>query len=112
MAQITEQFAADMLGRAERGLHPQFTVWEAKQLLLAWQEREALRKDAERLDWMSQREARVGWNREGDLCRVWVRNDDEDDMRFDPVCGWDKFFNTHREAIDAAMQAERDLAAA
>lgn len=48
MGQITEQFAADMLDRAERGLHPQFTVWEAKQLLMAWQERETLRKDAER----------------------------------------------------------------
>ena len=52
LGQITEQFAADMLDRAERGLRPQFTVWEAKQLLLAWQEREKLRKDAERYRWL------------------------------------------------------------
>lgn len=44
MGQITQQFAADMLERVERGLHPAFTVWEAKQLLTAWLDRERMRE--------------------------------------------------------------------
>lgn len=61
-----------------------------------------LSKDAERLDWMSSREARIGWNREGDMCWVWLRDDDE-------ACGWStdwsRSFDSHRDAIDAAMKA-------
>jgi hypothetical protein len=59
--------------------------------------------DAKRLDWMSSREAWIGWNREGDMCRVWRRGEDEDDFRPEPVCGWSTFFDDHRAAIDAAM---------
>jgi hypothetical protein len=69
--------------------------------------REPGRTDAERLDWMSEHEARVCWNREGDLCSVWVRTDDEDDMRFEPVCGWAAKFDNHRAAIDAAITLTR-----
>jgi hypothetical protein len=55
---------------------------------------------------MSQHEARIGWNREGDMCSVWVRvEDDVDDMRFTPVCGWAAKFDNHRDAIDAAIKA-------
>lgn len=59
-------------------------------------------RDAGRLDWMSEHEVCLRWNHEGDLCRVWVRTDDEDDNEFEPVCGWGRAFNTAREAIDAA----------
>jgi hypothetical protein len=101
MGQITEQFAADMLGRAERGLHPQFTVWEAKQLLLAWQEREALRKDAER--YRFEREHRFQW--------------------FEPTRHWRLFTaldktvhegvaDTYDDAVDAAMRATAHSATA
>lgn len=61
--------------------------------------------DERRLRWMSEHEARICWNRKGDACRVFVRTDDEDDMRFEPVCGWDKFFDHPSSAIDAAIAA-------
>lgn len=71
----------------------------------------ALRKRAEeaeadsaRLHWMSTNGAWVAWNREGDMCRVFVRSDDADDFSPTPVCGWDKFFDTARAAIDAARK--------
>lgn len=62
---------------------------------------ERLQADATRLDWMSAYEARIGWNREGDMCRVWVREDDTGD--FVPVSGWKIAFEDPRSAIDAAM---------
>ena len=62
-------------------------------------------KDAGRLNAMSEHEWRIGWNREGDLCRVWA--EDMEGNR-DPVCGWDKFFPDHRAAIDAAIGAKHD----
>lgn len=68
-------------------------------------ELEAAKKDAGRLDWMSEHEARIGWNREGDLCRVWIQN--YDDGAWLPVCGWDKLFDTPRQAIDDAMSQEK-----
>jgi hypothetical protein len=71
---------------------------------------EPVAKDAERLNWMSEHEAWIGWNREGDLCSVWRRSDDKDDYTPEPVCGWGKQFNTHREAIDAAMLASAPTA--
>ena len=49
MAQITEAFVLDMMTACERKEHPPLTVHEAQQLLHAWREREALRKDAEGL---------------------------------------------------------------
>ena len=52
MAQITENMVLDMLTACERNEHPPLTVWEAKQLLHAWREREALRKDADLLAWV------------------------------------------------------------
>lgn len=36
MGQITEHFARSMLAHCDRGEHPPLTVWEAKQLLVAW----------------------------------------------------------------------------
>lgn len=60
-----------------------------------------LRADAERLDWMSSREAWIGWTRANELCRAFRRDEDGDVY---PECGWDKFFGTARDAIDAAMQ--------
>lgn len=62
-------------------------------------------RDAARLDWMAQHEARIGWNREGDACRVWVRSDDPSDPDPVPVCGWAKTFDNPRAAIDAAIDA-------
>jgi hypothetical protein len=72
-------------------------------------ELERVRMDAARLDWMSTHEARIGWNREGEACRVWVQADEEDDHPT-PVCGWERFFNSHREAIDAAMNTKGESA--
>lgn len=64
-------------------------------------ENAGLRKDAERLDWMSSCEAWIGWTRDNELCRAFRRDEDGDVY---PVCGWDKFFDTARDAIDAAME--------
>lgn len=61
---------------------------------------EALRADAERLDWMSQNQARLRWNREGDMCRVWMATDEGD---FEPVSS--ERFDNPRAAIDAARKA-------
>jgi hypothetical protein len=36
MAQITEQFARDMMACCERGEVPPLTVWEVRQLLFFW----------------------------------------------------------------------------
>lgn len=65
---------------------------------------ERLQVDAKRIDWMSTYEARIGWNREGDMCRVWVREDEDDTGNFVPVCGWKIAFEDPRSAIDAAMR--------
>lgn len=67
---------------------------------------ERLRADAERLNWMSEHEARIGWNREGDACRVWVRTDNDELAAWLPVCGWNVNFPDHRAAIDAARKGE------
>lgn len=69
------------------------------------EEIERLRADADRLDWMSTYEARIGWTREGDMCRVWVREDDTGN--FLPVCGWRAAFEDHRSAIDAAIKEQK-----
>ena len=63
---------------------------------------EEAERDAGRLDWMSEHEACIRWNREGDLCGVWVRTDDEEYHEFELVCKCGRAFNTAREAIDAA----------
>ena len=62
-----------------------------------------LKADADRLDWMSRNEARIGWNCEGDMCRVWVQGEDGD---FVPPCGWRVAFEDHRTAIDAAIKEQ------
>lgn len=65
-----------------------------------------LEVDAERLDWLVRYEAWVGWNREGEACRIWKLSDGPDDFRPEPVCGWDNFFDTYRAAIDTARKAK------
>lgn len=85
---------------------------KARETLAAlYAEIDRMHADAVRLDWMSTHEAWIGWNREGDMCRVWVRSDDEDDHTPEPVCGWPKFFDSAREAIDAAMAVRGGVAA-
>jgi len=59
-------------------------------------------KASVRLTWLVEHGARVAWTREGEHCRVF-KNDGEDDY---PVCGWPTFFETGIEAIDAAMASE------
>ena len=52
MAQVTETLVRDELKRVEEGELPMFTRWEYEQLMRAWLDREALRKDAERYRWL------------------------------------------------------------
>lgn len=57
--------------------------------------------DTERLDYMIQREAYVGWTKDGERCRVFKREEEDGAV---PVCGWPNFFDDGRQAIDAAMR--------
>ena len=52
MAQVTETLVRDELKRVEDGYMPMFTLWEFEQLLRGWLDMEALRKDAERLEFL------------------------------------------------------------
>lgn len=67
-------------------------------------ERDALKVDAGRLDYLISTENFIGWNRDGDACRVFTADKPEGDIA--PVSGWSKFFDTGREAIDAAMKEQ------
>jgi hypothetical protein len=55
MAQITETLARDELKRIQEGDQPMLTRLEIEQLLRMWVDSEALRKDAERYDWLRHR---------------------------------------------------------
>jgi Lar family restriction alleviation protein len=59
--------------------------------------------DAARLDYLAENEVWIAWNREGDACRVFVRNEDGEHL---PALGWNcKWSGTARDAIDAAIAA-------
>lgn len=58
--------------------------------------------DSGRLEWMASHEAWVAWSKDGEVCRVFHRNDDGD---IQPIMGWKcPWFDCARDAIDAAMQ--------
>lgn len=59
--------------------------------------------DAARLNFMASHSAWIAWTREGDLCRVFERDECGDSR---PWTGWDKYYGSAREAIDAAIQAQ------
>jgi hypothetical protein len=63
--------------------------------------------DAERLDFLIQHEAWVAFGKDGESCRVFIRNDAGDAM---PILGWGARHWRHnpREAIDSAMAASRN----
>lgn len=63
-----------------------------------------VRELEERALFMYSRGYYIGWNREGDACRVFGRADEE--SGFEPVLGWKSWFNTAEEAINAAMNKE------
>ena len=61
----------------------------------------ACQTDAARVDWLAANEAWVAWSRDGEMCRVFHRDEDGDTK---PIMGWKcPWFSTAREAIDAAM---------
>lgn len=60
----------------------------------------AMREDAARLEWMASREAWIAWSRDGELCRVFHRDEDGDAV---PIMGWNSpWHESARAAIDAA----------
>jgi hypothetical protein len=63
--------------------------------------------DAARLDFMAQHEAWIAWTKDGESCRVFVRDEDGDTG---PLMGWvpEAWGHNAREAIDAAMSASQD----
>lgn len=69
-------------------------------------ELEEARKDAGRLDYMLKESAFVVWSlRDGTIrqCQVWTQDEDE---AYHYPAGEHRFFNTERDAIDAAMTKE------
>lgn len=59
-----------------------------------------LEQDAARLDWMASREAWIAWSKDGEICRVFHRDEEGDAV---PIMGWSSpWFDTARAAIDAA----------
>jgi len=61
-----------------------------------------LRKDRDRLDWLIQHEAYVSHSRDGEVCNVWFRWDDEG-QEGGPAEGYpQKCYHDGRQAIDAA----------
>lgn len=66
-------------------------------------ENEGLAKDAARLDWMIEAGGFIVWTvRDGTIrqCQVWTQDEDE---AFHQPAGEARFFNTTRDAIDAAL---------
>lgn len=63
---------------------------------------EALAVDAERLDWLVAKQAWIQWTvRDGSIRQCQVYDQDEDE-NYLILSGEDRYFNTPREAIDAA----------
>jgi hypothetical protein len=65
-------------------------------------------RDAERLDWVLERQAWVHWaTRDGSIrqCQVYEQDEDEE---YHILSGEDRYFNTERDAIDAAIAASKE----
>lgn len=62
--------------------------------------------DEHRLDYLIKSGSYLGWNRNGLSCRVFSPDIVH---TFKPVCGWNSFFNSGKDAIDAAMKKSRFL---
>jgi hypothetical protein len=67
-------------------------------------------EDAARLDFMAERGAWIAWTKDGESCRVFVRNEDGDTG---PLMGWipEAWAHSAREAIDKARAAIASSAA-
>jgi hypothetical protein len=67
-------------------------------------------EDAGRLDFMAEHEAWIAWTKDGESCRVFVRNEDGDTG---PLMGWipEAWAHSAREAIDKARAAIASSAA-
>lgn len=62
--------------------------------------------DEYRLGYLMESGNYVGWDREGESCRVFSCEDEDGST---PVCGWEAWFNSAKDAIDAAMKKSRFL---
>jgi len=59
--------------------------------------------DTARLDFLAGHDAWIAWSKDGEVCRVFCRDGDDDCM---PIMGWrSPWFSSPREAIDAARAA-------
>jgi len=62
--------------------------------------------DEYRLAYLIETETYVGWNRVGEACQLFSYKEGSGYL---PICGWDKFFASGRNAIDYAMKNSRFL---
>ena len=86
--------------------NPRHKGW-VEALTLATPKPEPMTEETSRLDWMATNEAHIGWNREGDMCRVWVVQDEEQGA--EPLTGW---HGNARAAIDEARSITKGEACA
>jgi len=65
-------------------------------------------QDANRLEFMMEREAWIAWGKDGESCRLFHRNEDDGEPM--PMLGWGARHWSHdpREAIDAAIRAAQE----
>lgn len=62
--------------------------------------------DEYRLGYLMESETYIAWNREGEACTVFEYTRES---IWEPVCGWGTWFNSGKDAIDAAMKKSRFL---
>jgi hypothetical protein len=90
----------------EHAKYMQFLKWHAKQVPLPEDKVTPVEDiNALRLKYMSDHEVRIAWNREGDLCHVLKRYHGDD--KWYPVCGLGIMYDSHTEAVDAAIAVSR-----
>jgi len=108
---MTEKLDLDALKRegfaAQRraGVNVDWFTWQ-----IAWRDAIESRasqpgsgEDAARLDFLASHEAWVAWSKDGEVCRIFHRNEEGD---IAPIMGWKcPWFDNARAAIDAARAA-------
>lgn len=97
---VARRIAAWMQTGAQHARNESY--WRERALATAPTMSEAVR-DSQRLDWLIEQRAWVQWHeRDGSIrqCQVWWQDEDEN---YHTLSGDHRYFNTPREAIDAAI---------
>ncbi|MGA3803741.1 hypothetical protein ACI2T7_03560 [Ralstonia nicotianae] len=110
-AQMREAFEKECAGEflMDRDSIGGYVFWQTRNayrgFLACARALEPLVRDGERLDWMLDKDAFMVWTkRDGSIlqCQAYTQDEDEE---YHVLSGEHRYFNTPREAIDAAMSA-------